>query len=98
MAKYVERAVDAVQWNQPGDHPDVVSMPEFAQQSGMRPAPGTLFDPGAHVLVTGEGYAFLAPGDWIVTDWEGRTSLVNEEAFAERFQAVELGTSGAPDS
>lgn len=62
MAQYRKKpvVVEATQWNAPGDHPAVVTVPSFG---------GTRFD-APHVLGK-QGLVLVNAGDWIITESDG---------------------------
>ena len=87
--------VEAVQWIGPVDE-----MP-------MPPAPSDLlhqeFFSRRWRLLTPAGSVFLTPGDWIVTDWEGRCYRCDELTYgmaddAAMFMSNEMGNKGMSTS
>ena len=79
MAKFKPKVevVDAVQWWELGDHPDVERY--------------DLHDPqDKHGWIdTQNGGEVVAPGDWIVTDSKGRVTVYDRPCFAEMFEPAE---------
>lgn len=73
--------VDAVQWFQPGDHPDVRPYSPQGITAMLYPA-------GTHLLHTGLRTVPVVPGDWIVTSANGSLSLCKPDAFAAAFEPL----------
>jgi hypothetical protein len=80
MAKFRKKAtvVDGVQWFKDGDHPAVFIQTE-----------------ASHVWVRGQAYVhthlgqqLVRPGDWIVTDIDGKHRHYFDTAFKDRYEPV----------
>lgn len=74
-----QERVTAVQWNKPGDHPDV------AMAHGLWCVP----------VGRGLARIWIEPGDWIVSHEDGRTSALTDKTFRREYEPVPLADLGA---
>lgn len=69
--------IDATQWQKNGDHPEVTTKGDTA--------PGFL--PGTHGWIeTREGGYIVTPGDWIITDVDGKHYPCKPDIFAATYE------------
>ena len=76
MAKFRKKSVEveAVQWFEPGDHPEVVKQAGFC-------------DP-YHYIETLKGEMRVSPGDWIITGVKGEHYPCKPDIFEQTYEAV----------
>lgn len=61
--------VDAIQWNQPGDHPLVKTPVEAEQEGWWTPEIGVTYDPQTQgVVQTVDGPTVIISGTWVIDD------------------------------
>lgn len=73
--------IEAVQWFRAGDHPKVVSIPNWHQDHGYKQSHGW--------IETLEGGHIVSPGDWIITGVKGESYPCKDEIFQMTYERVE---------
>lgn len=77
--------VEAIQWNQPGDHPLVKTPAEAEQEGWWTPEVGVTYDPQTQgVLQATDGPVMVGVGMWIVDD-SGTISTRTSTDFEQLF-------------
>lgn len=83
MPKFRKRPVviEAIQWFEHGDHPEVVALPGWHEDSGYK----------AHLgwVKTLEGGHIVSPGDWIICGVQGEFYPCKPDIFEETYELVE---------
>ena len=79
MAKYVKKPVviEAVQWFEMGDHPEVVEEPKSPTGFAIKTLENT--ETGQHVT----------PGDWIITGVQGENYPCKPDVFEQTYEPYE---------
>lgn len=86
--KVVQRTTPftAVQYNGYGDCADVVYYRRY--EKPLWP-PCDMFDDGARPVVnTGSRWVFVDKGDWLLTDAEGRVTIVTDIGFQNNYVSI----------
>jgi len=81
MAKYIKKPVviEAVQWFEMGDHPEVIEIPE--KYKDFNP----VIEGATGYIETLEGGHFVTTGDWIIRDVEGEYYACKPDIFDKTY-------------